>query len=114
MCFSSLVSEGVSSAVLLVLLLKYSNSSLLGGCEGAFIGYGRSELTRLRPLLDDLDDCACTEAAACFKSEDVESDFCSITSDTLRFFRIGFLLMNEPLFERYEGGVDVSEVMGCD
>jgi hypothetical protein len=43
--------------------------------------------------------CACTAAAACFRSEDVEIDFCSITSDMLRFFRMGFLCRNELVFD---------------
>ena len=45
-------------------------------------------------------------------SDEVERDFCNITSDILRFFNIGFLLMNDPLFDRFDGGVDVSDVIG--
>jgi hypothetical protein len=47
-------------------------------------------------------------------SEDVDSDFWSITSDILRFFKIGFLLMNEPLFDKFDGGVELSDVIGWD
>jgi hypothetical protein len=35
--------------------------------------------------------CAWTDSAACFTSDDDDSDFCSIASDMLRFFKIGFL-----------------------
>jgi hypothetical protein len=44
--------------------------------------------------------CACTAAAACFNSDDDESELWSIASDMLLFLRMGFLLMNELLFER--------------
>jgi hypothetical protein len=50
---------------------------------------------------------ACTAAAACFTSDEVERDLWSMISDTLLFFKIGFL-MNEfdfdslPLFEVVE------------
>lgn len=43
--------------------------------------------------------CACTAAAACLIRDDDDSDFCSMTSDMLRFFKIGFFFdcdsMNE-------------------
>ena len=38
---------------------------------------------------------ACTAAAAWLISDEVEMDFCSITSDMLRFFRMGFFTRNE-------------------
>jgi hypothetical protein len=41
------------------------------------------------------DCCACTAAAACFKSDEDDSDLWSIISDILLFFKIGFLFKNE-------------------
>lgn len=38
-------------------------------------------------------------SVACFTSEDVDMDFCSMISEALRFFRIGFLVRNELVFE---------------
>lgn len=64
---------------------------------------GRSNIDRL-----DLLPCwACTEAAACFIKEDVDSDFCNMTSDMLRFFRIGFLCRNELVFDKRLDGSEV-------
>jgi len=34
-------------------------------------------------------------AAACFSKDEEDSDRCSIISDMLRFFKMGFLLRNE-------------------
>lgn len=47
-------------------------------------------------------------------SDDADIDFWSMTSDILRFFKIGFLATKELLFERFDGGVDVSDVIGWD
>jgi hypothetical protein len=48
----------------------------------------------VRPMcgrLDLLSDCcACTAAVACFNNEEDDNDLWSITSDMLRFFKIGF------------------------
>jgi hypothetical protein len=44
--------------------------------------------------------CACTAAAACFTSEELDSDFCSMTSDMLRFFKIGFLFRKELFLDK--------------
>lgn len=35
-------------------------------------------------------------AVACLSKLEVDRDFCSIISDMLRFFRIGFVLYNDP------------------
>lgn len=51
----------------------------------------RSRPGRLPILFSPSFCCACTAAAACFTSDEVESDLWSIISDILRFFRIGFL-----------------------
>ena len=51
--------------------------------------------------------CACTAAAACRTSEDAESDFWSISSDMLRFLRMGFLLRKELFFDRLLCGSEV-------
>ncbi len=41
--------------------------------------------------------CASTAAAACFIRDDVDRDLCSIISDMLRFFRMGFLFSRKEL-----------------
>lgn len=43
--------------------------------------------------------CACTAAAACLIKDDADIDFCSMTSDMLRFFRIGFFFACECMKE---------------
>ncbi len=43
---------------------------------------------------------ACTAAAGRFTNEDVDMNFCSMISDILLFFKIGFLAKKELLFER--------------
>lgn len=53
-----------------------------------------------------LDLCACTAAAACLMSDDEDKDFCSITSEILRFLRMGFV-RNEVFFERLLAGSDL-------
>ena len=49
---------------------------------------------------------AWTAAAASFTSDDDESDFCSMISDMLRFFSIGFLCKNELLVDSWLTGSD--------
>lgn len=47
---------------------------------------------------------AWTSAAACFTRQDDEMEFCSITSDMVRFFKIGFLAKNEFVLDSRLGG----------
>ncbi len=54
--------------------------------------------------------CAWTAAAACFTSDELDNDFCSMTSDMLRFFRIGFLLRKELFLDKWL----VASVTGSD
>ena len=64
---------------------------------------------RLRPskLMRVVVACwACTAAAAWLTNEEVDMDFCSITSDMLRFFKMGFLTMNELDFDNRLTGSD--------
>lgn len=51
--------------------------------------------------------CACTAAAACLTSEEVEMDFWSMTSDMLLFFRIGFFWRKELVLESRLTGSEV-------
>lgn len=39
------------------------------------------------------------EAAACFSNDDAEIDLCNMTSDMLRFLRMGFLCVKEVFLE---------------
>ena len=56
--------------------------------------------------------CACTAAAACLTKDDADIDFCSMTSDILRFFKIGFLWRNEfDLDSRLEGSEAWEEIV---
>lgn len=45
--------------------------------------------------------CACRASVACFTRVDEDKDFCSITSDKLRFLSMGFLAPNELLRDRF-------------
>ena len=49
---------------------------------------------------------ACTAAAAWLINDEVEIDFWSISSDMLRFFRMGFLARNEFDFDSRLTGSD--------
>ena len=51
-------------------------------------------------------------APACFKRELVERDRCMMTSDADFFFRIGFLLRNEFVFDKRLGGGEAVELNG--
>lgn len=53
--------------------------------------------------------CACAISTASATNEDDDSDFCSIASDMLRFFRIGFFTppRKEPLFDSRLTGSEV-------
>lgn len=55
----------------------------------------RSRPGRLPILLKPSFCCACTAVAACFTSDEVDSDLWSMISDMLLFFKMGFLLMKE-------------------
>lgn len=46
-------------------------------------------------------------SVACFTSDDVDKDFCSMISEALRFLRIGFFVRNELLFDIWLGGSEV-------
>ena len=58
------------------------------------VGKGRSH-TRATGLLMSWFFWACTAAVACLRSDEVDRDRWSISSDTLYFLRIGFLLRKE-------------------
>lgn len=60
----------------------------------------RSSNGRLRPLVALPYCCARRASVACFINDDDEIERCSMTSDRLRFLRIGFLLTNELLRDR--------------
>jgi hypothetical protein len=53
------------------------------------------------------------DAAACFSREDADIDRCNMTSDMLRFFKIGFLWVNDAFRETAVLVVFSWWVIGC-
>lgn len=62
----------------------------------------RPSCGRFRKL--GLSCCACTAAAACLTSDELDNDFCNMTSDILRFFSMGFLFRKELFLDKLLAG----------
>ena len=82
-----------------------STVSLLVGFVDASEGM-KSEVFRFKVCgllgryVCELPCCAWTAAAACITNDEDERDFCSMTSEALRFFRIGFLVKKELFLDK--------------